>query len=74
MTDVPTLVEVRTRTGEVRWHLLGARGRRVLKPYRAFADACQVASEVAALLRRGPSPPTPGASHPADPGRGGTAR
>ena len=74
MTELPTLVEVRTRTGEVRWHLPGACGRRVPEPYAESAAACQVAGEVAALLRRGPSPPTPGASHSADPGRGGSAR
>ena len=58
MTGVPTLVEVRTRKGAVRWHLIGASGLRVLKPYADVADACQVAGEVAYLLQQVPSPRT----------------
>jgi hypothetical protein len=58
VTGVPTLVEVRTRKGEGRWHLLGASGLRMLKPYADFADACQVAGEVAYLVQQVPSPQT----------------
>lgn len=56
MTDIPTLVEVVNRRGEVRWHLLGSFGLRVLKPYPIFEDACQVAGEVAAFFQKVPYP------------------
>jgi hypothetical protein len=57
MTDIPTLVEVVNRRGEVRWHLLGSFGRQVLRtPYARFEDACQGAGEVAAFFQRVPYP------------------